>query len=155
MRDPVTEKFTRAWAPDGEVVFTPIPVDAIEAHPLWAASTLSGVNRKRVLQEAEEAWVATTEWLPKPQEDGPATTVALTVWFKPWRGEYAGIFLTSVPGAKKQERCLGVTLLRNGTYRLLTERRLGQSVTHVVESERHLSAPIDPEDRGDLGGLAP
>lgn len=155
MPEPVTEKFTRAYAADGEIVFTPMPVEAIEAHPLWAASTLSIVNRRRVMGEAGEAWVATTAWLATVREDDPPAVAAVVVWFKPGPAGYDGIFLTAVPGAKRQERCFGVTLLRDGAYRLLTERRLGLSVSHIVEAEPHLSAPIDPEDRGDLGGLAP
>ena len=147
--DTVIETFFRKDAPPGEIVFTPLPVDELAGHPLFLASQLSIVNRKRVAKEACAAWVAASDWFRQQ------TPEALVVWFKPGPPGYDGVYLTPEKGSKKLKPAPAVILLRDGAYRLIDTREISAAVGPLLEAQREILGPPDPDDMPDLGKLAP
>ena len=142
--EPVIETFTRVDAPPGEIAFTPLPVGELAEHPLFLASRLSIVNRKRVAQEACAAWVIQSDWFKDGSDAG------LLVWFKPGPTGFDGVYLTPDKGAKKLKPAPAVLLMRDGVYHLLDRRDVGIAVAPLLKANPDTQSPHDPEDEPDI-----
>ncbi|KQU31065.1 hypothetical protein ASG63_16330 [Methylobacterium sp. Leaf94] len=159
MPEPVVKIFERMSAHDIALVYTPLPLHEIAAHPLVLRSNLSKLGRRRVAEEAAAAWVVTSEAFEDP--DRPA---AVVVWFREfvWTDksdpkkpvERRWPFIQPRGAVNKTVPTPGAIVFRDGRYVLLDEKdpqKLDDTVLPIVTSTpTGTSLPPEVRDKDDL-----
>lgn len=162
MPEPVVKIFERVSSYDIVLVYTPLPVHEIAAHPLILGSSLSKLGRSRVAGEAAAAWVVTSE-----QFEDPGRPACLVVWFREfvWTDksdpekpvERHWPFIQPRGAVNKTVESPGVLVFRDGRYTVLDEKapqELDDTVLPIVTSTPTGSMlPPEVQDEDDLNRI--
>jgi len=154
MPEPIVKTFDLADDRKVEIVFTPLPVVEITAHPLIVAAHLSKAARGTIAGEAEAAWVVTCAQFEDP------TPAGVVVLFRevPWKNAVTGEehrwpFIQPRGQVNKKVEAPGVLMLKDGTYELFERRDLEEAIPMLLEGRAFKPPDLHPDDAAALGTL--
>jgi hypothetical protein len=156
MPEPIVKTFDLADDQKIEIVFTPLPVGEIAAHPLIVAAHMSKAARGTIAGEAEAAWVVACAQFEDP------TPAGIVVLFKerPWENvltkeTHRWPFLQPRGQVNKKIEAPGALVLKDGSLTLFEKPDIDEAIPPLLHERAFTDPDPDPDDLTVLGWLSP